>query len=108
MPPTQVYNLCAEREYAFDEFANVERFPFDDHNPCAFAILEPLCDDVLRFLTRNASNVVAIHCKAGKGRTGLVISCVLLYLGLKARGSPPPRTNVRRGRPRARSRSLAD
>ncbi len=31
----------------------------------------------------NPDNVVAIHCKAGKGRTGLVLASYLMYCGLK-------------------------
>jgi len=36
-----------------------------------------------RFLQANPDNVVAVHCKDGKGRTGLIIVCYLLYCGLK-------------------------
>jgi hypothetical protein len=31
------------------------------------------------------NNVVAVHCKAGKGRTGLVIVCYLMFGGLQLR-----------------------
>jgi hypothetical protein len=33
--------------------------------------------------------LVAIHCWAGRGRTGLVTACCLVALGLEARGAPP-------------------
>jgi phosphatidylinositol-3,4,5-trisphosphate 3-phosphatase/dual-specificity protein phosphatase PTEN len=33
-------------------------------------------------LNSNESNVVAIHCNAGKGRTGTLICCYLMYAGL--------------------------
>jgi len=32
-----------------------------------------------RFLEEDEQNVVVIHCIAGKGRTGTVIACYLLY-----------------------------
>ena len=32
-------------------------------------------------MDEDPKNVVAIHCLAGKGRTGTFISCLLLYLG---------------------------
>eukprot|EP00456_Euglypha_rotunda_P020122 TRINITY_DN17678_c0_g1_i1.p1 TRINITY_DN17678_c0_g1~~TRINITY_DN17678_c0_g1_i1.p1 ORF type:complete len:250 (-),score=51.59 TRINITY_DN17678_c0_g1_i1:11-661(-) len=78
----KVYNLCAERKYSPTEFESVggvcAHFPFEDHNPCPFEIMPPFCFDVKEFLEKDPLNVVAIHCKAGKGRSGMMIAACLL------------------------------
>jgi phosphatidylinositol-3,4,5-trisphosphate 3-phosphatase/dual-specificity protein phosphatase PTEN len=76
----KVYNLCSERSYDNKKFHLVcHDFKFDDHNPCPLEMIPGLCEDVTKFLSSSESNVVAIHCKAGKGRTGLMIACLLLH-----------------------------
>mmetsp|Transcript_26380 Transcript_26380/g.49301 ORF Transcript_26380/g.49301 Transcript_26380/m.49301 type:complete len:162 (+) Transcript_26380:1293-1778(+) len=42
-------------------------------------MIEPFCKDVKKFLGQKPNGVAAIHCKAGKGRTGFLISCYLIY-----------------------------
>ncbi|GAM20421.1 hypothetical protein SAMD00019534_035960 [Acytostelium subglobosum LB1] len=76
----KVYNLCSERKYPHDKFANnVSEYPFDDHNPPPLQMIIDFCYDVERWLDEHPENVAAIHCKAGKGRTGTMIACFLLY-----------------------------
>lgn len=78
-----VYNLCSERDYDQTKFdGRVARFGFDDHNPCPFGLLRDFCNHVHNWLSSHPQNVAAIHCKAGKGRTGLVIAAYMLYTHL--------------------------
>jgi phosphatidylinositol-3,4,5-trisphosphate 3-phosphatase/dual-specificity protein phosphatase PTEN len=42
-------------------------------------MIEECCASVDKWLSDSPDNVVAIHCKAGKGRTGLIVSSYLLY-----------------------------
>jgi len=46
-------------------------------------LLVPCCSHIHTFLQADKNNVVAIHCKAGKGRTGLITVAYLIYCGLK-------------------------
>jgi len=86
----KVYNLCSERKYQSEDwFRNWAWFPFDDHNPCAFEVAISFCQDMDEWLAKDPDNVAAVHCKAGKGRTGLLISIYLLhshYHGIKTAG----------------------
>ncbi|KAL7715309.1 Phosphatidylinositol 3 [Entamoeba marina] len=78
----KVYNFCSEKPYDGDRKIKGEYcyFPFDDHNAPQFEIIAKLCKDVDDFLSRDPKNVIALHCKAGKGRTGLMCACLLIYL----------------------------
>lgn len=77
-----VYNLCGERGYVPLKFGNqVRHFPFNDHNAPPLYLLSEFCYSLDTWLKVDPKNVAAIHCKAGKGRTGLVICCYLLHCG---------------------------
>ena len=74
---------CSERRYASQHFSDrVLCFPFDDHNPPPLSTIVEFCSTVDRFLQEDEKNVVAIHCKGGKGRTGTMIACWLLYASM--------------------------
>ena len=82
----KIYNLCIEKKRIYPKdywaHARVGLFPFNDHAPCPIKLILDFCVDICLYLTINPSAVAAIHCKAGKGRTGVMIVCYLIFSGL--------------------------
>ncbi|XP_070198139.1 phosphatidylinositol 3,4,5-trisphosphate 3-phosphatase TPTE2-like isoform X2 [Littorina saxatilis] len=79
----KIFNLCSERCYdetLFDN--NVERIFIDDHNvPKAQEMLD-FANKTREWMEADPENVIAIHCKGGKGRTGTMICVWLIECGL--------------------------
>jgi len=75
------FNLSGVR-YNYDKFANsVVDFPWPDHHAPPLDLLFRACAEMSDWLLRDLDNVAVVHCKAGKGRTGTLICCYLLFSG---------------------------
>ena len=79
----KVYNLCLEKDriYSKNLFSksSVGLFPATDHNPCPIKLILEFCIDICLYLLKNPKSVAAVHCKAGKGRTGVMICSYLVF-----------------------------
>ena len=78
----KIYNLCEEKKYPDNIFFKQGYFPFKDHEAPPLNLIKPFCEDAKKFLDEDEKNVIGVHCKAGKGRTGTFICCLLLYMNI--------------------------
>ncbi|BBN12559.1 hypothetical protein MPTK1_5g21110 [Marchantia polymorpha subsp. ruderalis] len=79
----KVYNLCCEATYDPENFhGRVEEIPFDDNHVPPLSLVKLFCESVQHWLDEDPNNVAVIHCRAGKGRTGLMVCAFLVYEGM--------------------------
>ena len=85
-----VFNLCDTYTSSDDVvgqyhpqmfFNQVQRIPFEDHGPPLLVELVHFCREASKWLESNPANVVIVHCKGGKGRTGVMIAALMLWCG---------------------------
>jgi hypothetical protein len=62
----------------------MRRFPFDDHTAPTLKTVLAFCHNATTFLKEDQENVIAVHCKGGKGRTGVMMACLLMWTGHRA------------------------
>ncbi|XP_061073919.1 phosphatidylinositol 3,4,5-trisphosphate 3-phosphatase TPTE2-like isoform X1 [Conger conger] len=74
----KVYNLCSEKGYdpLFFHY-RVHRVFIDDHNVPSLVDMLKYTASVREWMSADPKNVIVIHCKGGKGRTGTMV-CVWL------------------------------
>jgi protein-tyrosine phosphatase len=75
----KVFNL-SEATYSSTVFKGpVAHYPFPDHHAPSFPTIIAMMKDMHDWLAADAENVVAVHCLAGHGRTGVIICALFLF-----------------------------
>ncbi|KAL6473002.1 hypothetical protein MHYP_G00191900 [Metynnis hypsauchen] len=75
----RVYNLCSEKGYdpVFFHY-RMERVMIDDHNVPSLEDMLSYTASVREWMAADPLNIIAIHCKGGKGRTGTMVCTWLI------------------------------
>ncbi|CAM5073441.1 unnamed protein product [Natator depressus] len=74
-----IYNLCSEKGYDPVYFHyRVERVFIDDHNVPSLEEMLKFTANVRAWMKQDEKNIIAIHCKGGKGRTGTMVCTWLI------------------------------
>lgn len=73
-------SLCWFLGHLFPECS----YPFtDDTGPPLESVVE-FCENAKAWLDADEENVVSLHCKAGKGRAGIMAACLMVRMGESA------------------------
>eukprot|EP00301_Raphidiophrys_heterophryoidea_P001695 c10808_g1_i2.p1 GENE.c10808_g1_i2~~c10808_g1_i2.p1 ORF type:complete len:429 (+),score=109.44 c10808_g1_i2:104-1390(+) len=78
---TKIFNLCTERTYDYKKFHNrVIEYRMPDHEVVRVNTILDFCRNAASWIQDSSDHVVAVHCKGGKGRSGLMVACLMLHL----------------------------
>ncbi|GAA5909708.1 hypothetical protein JCM8208_003851 [Rhodotorula glutinis] len=79
----RIFNLCPRCENSYDAAhfgGEVRRFPWPDHHPPPLSLVPLMVAEARSWYDEDERNVVVVHCKAGKGRSGTFALSLLLAL----------------------------
>jgi len=79
----RIYNCCPELPYRDIQGGAIIKYNIQDHSPPTMANFVDFLNDAGDFMrkgeSQGKSNVLAVHCKGGKGRSGSLCCAWLLY-----------------------------
>ena len=77
-----IFDLGTEAWFSEKEFGSrVEHIPVEKHNPPHMAQLVAFVERVGKVIDEDPKTCIAVHCKSGRDRTGVMIAAWLMYSG---------------------------
>lgn len=76
-----IMNLSG-RDVDESKLNNVITYEWEDHQAPPIELVFTACEHASDYLQANENNVVVVHCNHGKGRTGTIVCCLLLYCNI--------------------------
>ena len=77
----RIINL-SNRTYSKKKFNDlIFNVEWEDHHPCVFTRFIKTINMACLYLIENKKDIIAVHCNAGKGRTGSLINSILFVSG---------------------------
>jgi hypothetical protein len=80
----KIFNLSEESYSPTIFHGPVFHSPFPDHHAPCFPVLVRIMKEMHDWLAADAENVIAVHCLAGHGRTGVILCALFLFEGVFA------------------------
>jgi len=66
----RIYNCCPELPYRDMKGGAIIKYSVQDHGPPTMKNFVDFLNDASEFMRKDKENVIAVHCKGGKGRSG--------------------------------------
>ena len=76
----QIINVSG-RKIDEEKLCNIHSYYWEDHKTPEIQTLFLICENMMNYLSESDKRVSVVHCNHGKGRTGTLICCFLLYSG---------------------------
>ena len=86
-----VWNLSGSADYEAAAFAGVVQLRFGGHLCPPLLMLVEACVSMHAWLAADAANAVVVHCRTGRGRSAVLLCCLLAWRAVhEGAGSPHP------------------
>eukprot|EP01124_Arcella_intermedia_P007756 TRINITY_DN1479_c0_g1_i1.p1 TRINITY_DN1479_c0_g1~~TRINITY_DN1479_c0_g1_i1.p1 ORF type:complete len:423 (-),score=58.44 TRINITY_DN1479_c0_g1_i1:1248-2363(-) len=79
----KIFNLTGDKyDYKLFNDQVIDKYWWPDHHPPPMKLYLQLITEIDHWLSLSPKNIVAVHCLAGRSRTGTIICGYMLYSGL--------------------------